>query len=310
MDTAATAGLTYQGRSLLDESHAPGRLAVTATDAGGPELRERLDTDGYVLLRDALPREEVLEAGHELYRRIAAAGQLHPDYPTEEGIAAPGVSVLAAHDAGRHNPPLERVVFGTRMLAVFERIFGAPVRHFDYIWVRAKSPGLDTPTPPHYDIVFMGRGTRNLLTGWTPLCDAPIEMGGLMILEGSHRLTDVRETYGRMDVDTYCAGTPEERPVLAGESRWVDRHNGGHFTKDATSLPGRLGGRWLMSDYRAGDLLVFTMHTMHSAGDNHTGRVRVSSDTRYQRASEPVDERWIGEDPIAHGPGAKRGLIC
>ena len=252
MDTAATADLTYQGRSLLDESHAPGRLAVTPTDAGGPELRERLDTDGYVLLRDALPREEVLEAGHELYRRIAAAGQLHPDYPTEEGIAAPGVSVLAAHDAGRHNPPLERVVFGARMLAVFERIFDAPVRHFDYIWVRAKSPGFDTPTPPHYDIVFMGRGTRNLLTGWTPLCDAPIEMGGLMILEGSHRLTDVRETYGRMDVDTYCAGTPEERPVLAGESRWVDRHNGGHFTKDATSLPGRLGGRWLMSDYRAG----------------------------------------------------------
>ena len=65
-----------------------------------------------------------------------------------------------------------------------------------------------------------------------------------------------------------------------------------------------------MSDYRAGDLLVFTMHTMHSAGDNHTGRVRVSSDTRYQRAGEPVDERWIGDDPIAHGPGAKRGLIC
>ena len=52
------------------------------------------------------------------------------------------------------------------------------------------------------------------------------------------------------------------------------------------------------------------MHTMHSAGDNHTDRVRVSSDTRYQRASEPVDERWIGDDPIAHGPGAKRGLIC
>ncbi len=145
----ATDRVTYHGRSLVDESHAPGRLAATATNASGAELRERLDTDGYVLLRDALPRDEVLEAGHELYRRIAAAGQLHPDCPPEEGIARPGLSVLAAHDEGRHNPPLERVVFGAPMLAVFERIFDAPVRHFDYIWVRAKSPGVDTrSTPP------------------------------------------------------------------------------------------------------------------------------------------------------------------
>ena len=174
------------------------------------------------------------------------------------------------------------------MLAVFERIFDAPVRHFDYIWVRAKSPGVDTPTPPHYDIVFMGRGTKKLLTGWTPLCDVPLEMGGLMILEGSHRLTEVQETYGRMDVDTYCSGTPEADPVLSGASRWVDRHNGGHFTKDATSLPGRLGGRWLMSDYRAGDLLVFTMHTMHSAGTT-TRTACASPPTRAISASA---SRW------------------
>jgi hypothetical protein len=44
--------------------------------------------------------------------------------------------------------------------------------------------------------------------------------------------------------------------------------------------------------------------------DNHTNRLRLSTDTRYQLASEPVDERWIGEDPIAHGPEAKKGIIC
>ena len=30
------------------------------------------------------------------------------------------------------------------------------------------------------------------------------------------------------------------------------------------------------------------------------GWIRLSSDTRCQLASEPVDERWIGENPIAH----------
>ena len=310
MDNAAIADLTYEGRSLRNDARPPGRLATAATDATGAELRERLDADGYVLLRGALPRDEVLAAGHEIYRRLAAADQLHPDYPPEDGIPAPGITRAFAPETGRHNRPLERMVFGAPMLAVFERIFGEPVRHFDYIWVRAKSPGPNTVTPPHYDIVYMSRGTNSLLTAWTPLCDIPLEMGGLMLLEGSHRRTDVRETYGRMDVDSYCAGTPEEGEVLSGESQWAHRHNGGHFTKDALSLPDRLDGRWLLSDYRAGDLLVFTMYTMHSAGDNHTGRVRLSSDTRYQRASEPVDERWIGEEPIAHGPGAKRGLIC
>ena len=29
-------------------------------------------------------------------------------------------------------------------------------------------------------------------------------------------------------------------------------------------------------------------------------RYRISCDTRYQRADEPVDERWVGENPKAH----------
>ena len=310
MDTIATAKLTYQGHPLRDDSHTPGRLSVTEASASGAQLRERLETDGYVLLRDALPRDEVLEAGHELYRRLGANDQLNPNYPPEEGIAAPGLSSLSSHHAGQHNPPLEKVVFGSPMLTVFKRIFEAPVRHFDYIWLRTKSPGVSTPTPPHYDIVYMGRGTPNVLTGWTPLCDIPLNMGGLMILEKTHRLLDVRETYGQLDVDTYCSDTPEESAILSGSIQWAERHNGGHFTKDAAALPHRLESRWLMSDYRAGDLLIFTMHTMHSAGDNHTDRVRISSDTRYQRADEPIDERWIGSDPIAHGLGGKRGLTC
>ena len=70
----------------------------------------------------------------------------------------------------------------------------------------------------------------------------------------------------------------------------------------------RYGGRWLTTDFQLGDLLIFTMYTLHCSLENHSpvNRIRLSSDTRYQLASEPADERWIGDDPIAHGPEAQR----
>ena len=58
-----------------------------------------------------------------------------------------------------------------------------------------------------------------------------------------------------------------------------------------------------------GHLLVFSMYAMHASMDNRTSRIRLSTDTPYQLASEPVDERWIGENPIPHGTESKRGMI-
>jgi hypothetical protein len=52
------------------------------------------------------------------------------------------------------------------------------------------------------------------------------------------------------------------------------------------------------------------MYIMHSSSDNHSNQYRLSSDTRYQLASEPQDERWIGDKPPAHGIRAKRGMVC
>lgn len=49
---------------------------------------------------------------------------------------------------------------------------------------------------------------------------------------------------------------------------------------------------------------------VHASLDNHSDRYRLSSDSRYQLAGEPVDERWIGPNPIARGPAGKKGKIC
>ena len=64
------------------------------------------------------------------------------------------------------------------------------------------------------------------------------------------------------------------------------------------------------SIFRAGDLLTFPMHTVHASLDNPTELIRLSSDSRYQPASEPADERWVGEKPIGHSLAGKHGRIC
>jgi len=52
------------------------------------------------------------------------------------------------------------------------------------------------------------------------------------------------------------------------------------------------------------------MFLVHASLDNRTtNRLRISSDSRYQRASEPIDERWSGQ-PAGTQHSGKRGRLC
>jgi len=144
----------------------------------------------------------------------------------------------------------------------------------------------------------------------------------LMVLEGSHQNAELKAGYGQTDVDMFCANeSPEAEGLVAtarregreltGEERGQIRWNSsGAYAHDAIAVREELAGRWLTAEYELGDLLIFCMYLLHASSDNQTDRIRLSSDSRYQLASEPVDERWIGDDPPAHGIRAKRGMVC
>ena len=324
MTRVLTAGLSYGGVPMDAGPEALGELRrsddIGSEDIGA--LRERMAEDGYLFLPGRLCRDEVLAARREVLRRLADSGVVDAvNHDPMAGVVRPGVPIAFAPNLARDNAPLLKVVYDGPMIAFYEGFLGGRVRHFDYTWFRAKTPGPGTMTQPHYDIVYMGRGTTNLWTSWTPLGYVPYDHGGLIVLEGSHRLDELRRTYGATDVDKYCendgdAGrivraaqaegrelTPEERRSIRWESR-------GSYGADAIAARQELGGRWLTAEYRTGDLLVLSMYTMHASSDNRSDRIRLSSDTRYQLAAEPVDERWIGDDPPLHGIRAKRALIC
>jgi ectoine hydroxylase-related dioxygenase (phytanoyl-CoA dioxygenase family) len=299
--------LTASGKTISTDPEHFGELqsSLDIVDDGAA-LRERMDAEGYLFLPGYLGREPVLEARREVARRIEAAGLLAPGTPAEELVAHPDADVAFMPELAADNAPVYRLLYEGPMIALYERLLGGEVRHFDFTWMRAVAPGRGTP--PHMDIVFMGRGTTRLFTSWTPLGDIPIEMGGLMILERSHKHDRINNHYGRKDVDQYCLNhAGDEEPVM-GRGGNIGR--GGALSNHPAKLRDRLGGRWLTTNFHMGDVLLFSMFTIHTSLDNHSDRIRISSDTRYQLASEPIDERWIGEHPIAHGPEAKQGIIC
>lgn len=237
--------------------------APIAGDDGA--LRARAREDGYLLLRDlagavASLRALVLEVG-------GALGLLLPGPPDRpEARATPGGRLtgtgyddprwLALQQRVVADPRFTAVGDDPRLLRVLHALLGEPpmTRRGDIC--RLAFPG--TPhltTPPHQDHYYTG-GTTRLWTVWIPLVKAPIELGPLAVLPGSHRgglLPHHGEGAGRQGVQV-----PGDAPFAA-------------------------------SPLSAGDAILFHCLTVHRALPNTTtDRVRISADYRYQPASEPI----------------------
>jgi hypothetical protein len=97
---------------------------------------------------------------------------------------------------------------------------------------------------------------------------------------GSNQWQRVIETYGQTDVD---------RDLTSGA-----------FSSDPAELVERFGGRWATTTFEPGDVVILNMFTMHASLTNNSNKYRISCDTRYQLASEPVDDRWAGKQPKMH----------
>ncbi len=297
---------TVAGHSLELTPETFGPLRVTPVDAHVEALHEAMDEDGYLFIPGYFDRSDVLDVRRELVRRLEYSGSLEPgtdpmDAILRSDLRLPNIS-SSYKTLAVGNEPMTRLLYSGRMIAFWESFLGGPVRHFDYTWVRATPPG--SGTSAHTDVVFMGRGTKRLYTTWIPYGDIPVSLGGLAILERGHRIPYIVDEYGEGDVDTYCENLGEE--PQDGHKDAVSL-----LDADAAHLRRELGGRWLTADYRAGDLLAFGMYTPHVGIDNSSeNQIRLSSDSRYQLATEAVDPRWIGPEPLGHGVNAKFGLIC
>lgn len=231
-------------------------------------LEERLAEDGYLLVRGLRSRDSIAEARRQILERLELKAGV--DTPATTGVRG-NIEMLELAGV--------RALFRMpEVISFFELLLGGTVATFDFQWLRVAGRGAESPI--HSDIVFMGRGTPNVYTCWTPLGDVPIEMGPIVMLPGSHRIEALRDTYWKADVD---------RDLIEG-----------CFSRDPVEVADRFGGRWSTTHFREGDVLIFGMHVLHASLANMTDQVRISADARYQQASEPMDERWRGPEPKGH----------
>ena len=268
-------------------------------------LRQQMEQDGYLYLRDFWSRDAVQVVRDSLTRQLDQLGFFPAGSSLDEArFNGREVGRALGNPLNQHDPLLRQLLFGPRMTEFFSAFLGGAVSHFDFIWFRTKGPGLGSPI--HCDLVYMGRGTHNLYTTWVPLGDVSLELGGLLVLEGSHRQSARLQAYLSRDVDDYCTNRPDADAYAAGE-KWWD----GTLTRSPRSLQKSLGGRWLTSpEFRLGDVVIFKMQLVHGSLDNQTDRFRLSTDTRFQLAAESIDERWVGENPPGHSLAQRRGRVC
>ncbi|MFD0670683.1 phytanoyl-CoA dioxygenase family protein [Cohnella sp. GCM10027633] len=240
-------------------------------------LRGRLAEDGYLLLRRFHDREQVLTARKAVLAKMDKLGKLDRDTLLEEGVMADGSKSLFFGGTNEDLPELLGVLNGDHIMRFFDELLGEQSLTYHYKWLRAVGKG--DYTGAHYDIVYMGRGTENVYTVWSPLGDIDYAMGGLAICLDSHNFDSLKKSYGKKD---------------------SDRDGIGHYTDDPLVITEKFGGKWATAEFEAGDILIFGMFLMHCSLENTTNAYRLSVDTRYQSAFEKIDERWSGKKPKGH----------
>lgn len=280
MTALAARPLTSNGYELDPSPRRLGRLRSIARE----ELDDRdaawarLRRDGYLHLPGFLDVDVVLRFRRFYFEAMRDVGLLDPSVAPHEGI-----------DGGE---PTDRARLRR---ALFERVVPSPeyqqfctqsrvVEFFAWLYeteqtflhkrkiIRHTRPGevgIGTATQAHFDLVYLREGTDRLLSLWVPLGDTPLEVGPLIYLEGSHIPVAAREAAGTL------------APTRS-------------ITADLPALAEEYDSRWLVADYRAGDVLVHSPHIIHASLDNvdPQRRIRLSTDIRYQRAGDPIDWRW------------------
>ncbi len=245
-----------------------GDLEIADPTGADEILRAQLDRDGYLFFSQLLnpaavraTRAAVLDALYEC-GWLAESELLDSALPSdrvrrEEANADP--AFFDAYKSIQHLQSFHELAHNPALTSMMVRLVGEPLLVHPRKIARIGLPRDPYVVGAHQDFP-LNHGSPDVLTAWITLGDCPDEMGGLKVWPGSHK-----------------AGL---RPVAP-----VPNVGGLRVADPVEDEPG-----WRTASFRAGDVLVFHSLTVHAAKANHTDRLRLSSDFRYQNATDAVAE--------------------
>ena len=261
-----------------------GKLNETVLNkAKDTDLRNALERDGYLFLRNAIEQDAIARAREEIFQKLGEVGELQ--YPFSEGVAS-GQSKRDTLFSDRgafweqvsNLITLRQVTNGKALKGIFDKIFGTPAVGFDFIFLRAVAGGKFTHM--HCDAGFFTRETEKILTCWIAFTDVSINRGPLFVIKGSHKYNDIYKRYNGFDVD-------------------IDKNLKATIETDPVEFAKERNTKILTAEFKPCDILIFGMYTVHGTFENYAedNKIRLTCDIRFQPKNEPKDPRYFGLKP-------------
>src|SRR5262249_35675728 len=211
---------------------------VVSNGADVPELRRRLDERGYLFLRGLVNTDGLMQVRRDILALCREHGWLNADAPLIEGLYSgipfpdPATEYMALYRQLIQLDSFNALSKSLEIVNLLGLLVGGELLVHARNIARISFPrNYASTTQPHQDFFYI-RGTPQPYTAWIPVGDCPRELGGLAVMEGSHRL-----------------GFLDHAPAIGA---------GGNAIRTAgMSLP------WLTTDFVMGDIVVFHSHTIH-----------------------------------------------
>ncbi len=242
-------------------------------------LRRRFHDDGYLHLRGALDPDEVRALRADYFSRFdpiylkTGTEPVHGVFSGQlpSGLPPHGWPGHPAHSFVR-SAAFTRFIENPTLLRLAETLLGASAVLLPRHIVRHFHRGSSSATRAHVDFDYLDEGSDQLVTMWIPLGDCSVETGGIIYLEGSHRLS--REELAPLRKVT---DRPDDPRPISHDLSWVST---------------RLGLRWMHIVSRAGDITLHNSHLIHASLDVTGEVMRLSTDLRFARRDDNIDYRW------------------
>lgn len=282
--------LTSNSTALETTPERLGQLIPSDPDTPTEKLQEQLRAQGYVWLKGFFDREAILDFRGRFFTAFADLGLTAPGSDPRDGLYSGGeVSPSAVNKRLMEfvrSAAYESFCLQPRLWKFYDAFLQGPSYLHKRKIIRHTTPHNSRSTAAHYDLIFLRSGTERVCSSWIPIGDIPVEMGGLVYLENSDALGRRMEA----DFTEINKTLPREERINAFNKNMGQ----GWLTQDLRTLADTANSRWLVADYEAGDMVVHSAYMIHAATDNKDpgGRMRLSTDIRYQNVKDEIDARW------------------